>query len=379
MKPYKVLHVVTISLSLPCFIGDQFDYFRKKGIEFHVACSPSEHLDRYGKEKKFKKFPVTILRKISPIQDFISLILLIKYIRKHKVDIVIGHTPKGGLLGMLAAYLSGVKNRVYCRHGIMYETSKGIKRQILKSIETFTGMLATKVILDSLSVLQVSNQYGLSHSSKNFILGRGSCNGIDVTKFSKDKNKSMPTELSKKLNLEGNYVVGYVGRLVKDKGISELIGAWKIIKKDNVYTKLLLVGPFEERDQLPPETIHFISTEPSIVHVGLVDDPRMYYQLMDLFILPSYREGFPTVVLEASAMSLPVITTMATGCRDAIVPNKTGMFTAIDAKDIASKINYYIKHPDIAKTHGLNGRAFVMENFRQEHIWQEIEKKIFNG
>lgn len=226
MKPnYKVLHVVSVSLSLPCFIGDQFDYFQKKGIEFYVACSPSEHLDHYAKEKKFKAYPVPILRKMSPIRDFLSVILLVKYIRKHKIDIVIGHTPKGGLLSMLAAYLAGVKNRVYFRHGIMYETAKGPKRLLLKAIEQFTGFLAKKVICVSPSVAQISDEYGLSHPSKNIILGKGTCNGIDVMKFSRDKNQAIAAELSKKLNLEGNYVLGYVGRLVKDKGIIELIDA----------------------------------------------------------------------------------------------------------------------------------------------------------
>lgn len=379
MKPHKVLHVVNISFVLPYYFGDQFDYFQKKGIEFHVACSQSEHLEQYAKQKQFKAFSVTITRKINPIRDFVSLISLINYIKKNKIDIVIGHTPKGGLLGMLAAYLSGrIKKRVYFRHGIMYETSTGLKRWLLKEIEKFTGLIATKVICVSPSVLQISNQCKLSHPSKNIILGRGTCNGIDVVKFSKNNNQSLASELSKKLGLAGNYVLGYVGRLVKDKGIVELIDAWKIVNEYNSHVKLLLVGPFEEEDQLPLETIRAINTDSSIVHVGLTNDPIAYYQLMNSFILPSYREGFPTVVLEASAMELPVITTMATGCRDAIIPNQTGLFTTINADAIASKINYYIKHKDIGRIHSLNGRAFIVENFRQEAIWKEIENKVFN-
>lgn len=378
MKPCKVLHIVNISFVLPYYFGDQFDYFRKKRIEFHVACSPSEHLEQYGKQKNFKAFPVAIIRKINPIRDFVSLISLIRYIKKNKIDIVIGHTPKGGLLGMLAAYLSGIKRRIYFRHGIMYETSTGLKRWLLKTIEKFTGSLATKVVCVSSSVLQISNQCGLSHPSKNIILGRGTCNGIDVAKFNRSNNQTLASELSKKLGLAGNYVLGYVGRLVKDKGIVELIDAWKIVNEYNSHIKLLLVGPFEGEDQLPLETIHVINTDSSIVHMGLTTDPIAYYQLMDLFILPSYREGFPTVVLEASAMELPIITTMSTGCRDAIIPNQTGIFTTINAEDIASKINYYMEHRDIGKTHGSNGRAFVIENFTQEVIWQEIEHEIYN-
>ena len=379
MKPYKVLQVVNISFVLPYYFGDQYDYFQKKGIEFHVACSPSEHLNRYAELKKFKAFPVDILRKISPLRDLITLILLIRYIKKNKIDFVIGYTPKGALLGLLAAYLSGIENRVYYRLGIMYETSKGLKRWVLKNIEIFTGMLATKVVCISPSLLQLSNQIKLSHPSKNIILGKGSCNGIDIVKYDRKNDQELSEKLFKKLDLKDNYVLGYVGRLVNDKGIIELINAWKIVKKSNQNAKLLLVGPFEDNDKLPSETIEIINSEPSIIHIGLVENTKVYYQLMDSFILPSYREGFPTVVLEASAMELPIITTMSTGCRDAIIPNQTGIFTTINAEDIASKINYYMEHRDIGKTHGSNGRAFVIENFTQEVIWQEIEHEIYNG
>lgn len=379
MKPYKVLHVVNISFVLPYYFGDQFDYFQKKEIEFHIACSPSEHLNQYAEQKKFKPFPIPITRRINLVRDLISLIGLIIYIKKNKVDIVVGHTPKGGLLGMFAAYLSGIKNRIYFRHGIMYETSKGLKRWLLKTIEKFTGLLATKVVCVSPSVLQISNQCNLSHPSKNIILGKGTCNGIDVIKFHRDNHQILNSELSEKLNLKGNYIVGYVGRLVKDKGIVELINAWKIVIKNNQNARLLLVGPFEDNDQLPSETLEIINCEPSIIHIGLVENTKVCYQLMDLFILPSYREGFPTVVLEASSMELPVITTMATGCRDVIIPNQTGIFTTINAEDIASKINCYVEDRDIGRTHGSNGRTFVMDNFTQEDVWKEIEHKIYNG
>ena len=270
MKPYKVLQVVNISFVLPYYFGDQYDYFQKKGIEFHVACSPSEHLNRYAELKKFKAFPVDILRKISPLRDLITLILLIRYIKKNKIDFVIGYTPKGALLGLLAAYLSGIENRVYYRLGIMYETSKGLKRWILKNIEIFTGMLATKVVCISPSLLQLSNQIKLSHPSKNIILGKGSCNGIDIVKYDRKNDQELSEKLFKKLDLKDNYVLGYVGRLVNDKGIIELINAWKIVKKSNQNAKLLLVGPFEDNDKLPSETIEIINSEPSILHIGLV-------------------------------------------------------------------------------------------------------------
>ena len=378
MNGLKVLHVVNISFVLPYYFGDQFDYFEEKGVKFHVACSPSEHLNTYAIKKKFQAFPVPIVRAISPFQDLISLVKLYRYIKKHQFDIIIGHTPKGGLLAMLASFLLGRKHRIYFRHGIMFETSTGLKRFMLKSLEKFTGYLATKVVCVSPSVLETSNRLGLSRPNKNIILNKGTCNGINTNKFIPGKNENAIQALTDQLHLKDHDVIGYVGRLVKDKGIVELIEGWKIVLQTQKNVKLLLVGPFEHTDPLPAEVIDFIRSESSVIYTGLVEDTSLYYQLMDLFILPSYREGFPTVVLEASAMELPIVTTLSTGCRDAIISHQTGLFTAITPEDIAEKISYYLNHKGLAHLHGINGRAFVLKNFKQEKIWTEIEKKLLS-
>lgn len=374
----KVLHVVNISFVLPYYIGDQFDYFIDKGVEFHVACSPSDFLTEYSKRKKIKAHPIDVLREISPLKDVISIYKLIKVIKSEKIDIVIGHTPKGGLLAMIASSIVGVQKRIYFRHGLMYETSSGLKRKILIGIEKFTGRLATKIVCVSPSVLKVSNTVGLSNPKKNILLNKGTCNGIDVEKFTRSKILDKHTlALKNRYHIKDNdKVVGYVGRLVNDKGISELIESWKILleKYDNI--KLLLIGPFEERDSLSDEVKDFIANTPSIIHTGLVEDVFSFYALMDMFILPSHREGFPTVVLEASAMELPVITTMATGCIDSIEVNRTGVFITNKPEDIANKISFYLENPIIGVEHGKNGRINVVKEYEQEKIWKEIEDNV---
>jgi glycosyltransferase involved in cell wall biosynthesis len=382
IKGMKVLHVVNISFALPYFFGPQFDYFQKKGVQFFVACSPDDFFYQYTQSKHVKPIPANILREMNIKEDFRTIRKLITEIRKNEIDIVIGHTPKGAMIGIIAAFCAGVKKRIYFRHGLMYETSTGFKRALLKNIERLTSRLATKVVSVSPSVLEKSVAEKLTPRAKNILLNKGTSNGVDaIHLFNKDRIPQEQTEaLRKQYNiLSTDKVVGYVGRLVKDKGIQELLTAWKQVIATHPDAKLLLVGPFEKRDSIDQSFKDYIEQEPSIIHTGLMENVTPFYALMDVFILPSYREGFPTVVLEASAMELPIITTRSTGCIDSIIENETGVFTEINAADIAEKINLYLIDKDKAITQGKNGRRFIVENFDQKVIWQEIEEKILKA
>jgi glycosyltransferase involved in cell wall biosynthesis len=378
-KNINVLHVVSISFSLPYFVGDQFLHFKEKGVSFYVASSPSEHFFKYAVEKKFVPLPLRILRAISPMEDIRSVFRLRKLILQHNIQLVIGHTPKGGLISMLASYLAGISDRIYVRHGIMFETARGLKRWLLKSMEQLTGAMATKVVCVSNSIMEVSEREHLSSRKKNLLLGKGTCNGVDSNGRFNPENvpEYVKEKLRGKYNIGDNdFVVGFVGRLVNDKGIKELIQAWQLLLNEKTNIKLLLVGPFEERDALDEDIKNFIKHEPSVILTGLVDDPRDYYTIMNVFILPSYREGLPTVVLEASSMELPIITTKATGCVDAIIEDETGIFCTYQPVDIAGKIKYYLHNRQIAQKHGANGRNFVSGNFEQHLVWNEIEQKV---
>jgi len=380
MPDKKILHVVNISFVLPYYIGGQFDYFSDKGFKIYVACSDSKHLSDYSIQKKFVPFAIDIFRSVNPVADIKSIIKLRSKIKFENIDIVIGHTPKGAMIAMIASYLAGTKKRIYFRHGLMYETSTGLKRYFLKQIESLTGHLASKVVCVSDSVLQKSNVEHLNNPEKNILLNKGTCNGIDTDKFSRKKlDLNIVNSLRVEYGIQSDtQVIGYVGRLVNDKGINELIEAWKILIRKYSNLKLLLVGPFEERDSIGEEVKEYISTENSIIHTGLISDVQPFYGIMDVFILPSYREGFPTVVLEASSMELPVITTTSTGCIDSIIENETGLLSAIDAHELSSHIEKYILDRELAVQHGKNGRVFVLDNFRQEIIWNEIEMELLN-
>jgi glycosyltransferase involved in cell wall biosynthesis len=368
----KILHVASISFSLKYFVGNQFSYFKKRGYDYTVVCSDSEDLRNYSNLMKFSIFPLPIIRAINPIQDLKSIYHLYKYIKAEKFDIIIAHSPKGGLIGMTAAFFAKTPRRIFFRHGLVFETTKGFTKYLLIYIEKIIAFFAQRIVCVSPSILKQSQLYNLNSGNKNIILNKGTCNGIDINRFKAKKNSFIENKKEEKI------VIGFVGRLSRDKGIIELIEGWRIILKNNKNIELLLVGPFDERDLLPEIIVNEIRNTDTIVQVGYIDDTSSVYNDIDIFILPSYREGFPTVVLEASATAIPVITTRATGCIDSIIENQTGIYTNINSIDIARAIQFYIDNPRIRIEHGQNGRFFVESNFTEDVIYNEIEKLLLS-
>jgi glycosyltransferase involved in cell wall biosynthesis len=380
MKKEKILHIITVSFVINHFFGKQFLYLKEKnGNEYHLGCTPSEDFIELSNELGYTPFGVEITRSISPIKDLKAIVKIYQYIKTNKIDKVVGHTPKGGMVAMIASILADVSERIYFRHGIIYETSTGFKRILLKSIDRLTGSLATKVVCVSNSVKEISQKDYLNNPYKNLVLGLGTCNGIDT------EERFNPSKKDEKIinGLKSKYgitpedkVVGYVGRLVKDKGIDDLIKAWGIVKNNFPKAKLLLVGPIEEKDSISEYSKKQIVSDSSILFTDFIKDASPYFSLMDVFVLPTYREGFPTVSLEASSMSLPVVITKATGCKESIIGNKTGLFISNEPKDISDKILFYLENSKIAQQHGEQGRSFVQENFEQTLIWDLIAEKL---
>lgn len=380
MKKKKVLHVITVSFVINHFFGEQFCYLGEKtGNEYHLCCTPSNEFLTNATNLNYIPFEVEITRSISPLKDLKAILKIYRYIKQNQIDVVVGHTPKGGLVSMIASSFAGVHNRIYFRHGIIYETASGFKKLILKNIERLTGFFASRVVCVSNSVKDISAKDHLNQLSKNVVLGLGTCNGINTNdKFNPaNVDFQLKANLVKKYNLsQSKKVVGYVGRLVKDKGIDDLILAWQIVKNKIPNSKLLLVGPIEERDSISVYSKNQIESDSSIIFTDFVFDSSPYFSLMDVFVLPTYREGFPTVALEASSMNLPVIITKATGCTEAINDGVTGLFISHNPTDIAEKILFYFQNKDVAITHGKAGRDFVIKHFEQTKIWNTIIEKL---
>lgn len=380
MDSNNILHVFSVPFSINYFVGEQFIYLnKKKGNNYFVSCSQSYELETLSRKLHFQPLPVEIKRSIDPISDIKAIYSLYKLIKQNKIDKIVGHSPKGAMVAMIAGRIAKLNTRIYFRHGIFYETTKGFKRILLKNIDRLSGNLATQIVCVSNAVKQISEADKLNSKNKNIILGKGTCNGVDsLNRFNPDKKDAlMIEELSEKYNIrKDDFVVGFVGRIVKDKGIEDLVLAWKFICLNHNNAKLLLIGPLEERDAISKETLFEIHNNSSIILVGNVEDTSTYYKLMDVFILPTYREGFPTVVLEASSMALPVIITKATGCEEAVIEDETGIFTTHNPADIKKSIEYFIENPEKAEFFGKKGREFVANNFDQQIIWDYIDKKI---
>ncbi|MCM1028053.1 MAG: glycosyltransferase family 4 protein [Pseudoflavonifractor sp.] len=370
----NILHVVNIYFVLPFFIGDQFTHFKAKGYDMNVACSESEYLADYAAKQGFDYIETPVNRSISIHDDLSSISNIRRFIKRKKIDIIVGHTPKGGLLAMVAGWLSRVPKRIYFRHGLVYETSHGLKRLMLMTVDRLASACATKIVCVSPSVLRRSIEDHLASARKQTILRGGTCNGVDTShQFNPSLIDPVKVDaLRDKYGIKpGDFVIGYSGRLVRDKGIIELVRAFDMLPKaDNC--KLLLVGPFEERDALPDDVKERILSDPRIISTGFINGGmELFYSLMDLYVLPSFREGFPTGVLEAQAMAKPVITTRVTGCCDSIIDGLTGLFADNTPEDLADKIDRIRLGNAID---GNNGRKWVVENFDSPLIWNEIEK-----
>lgn len=374
----NILHIVNISFVIPYFLGEQLSFFTRNGYKEYIICSPSEELKSLSKVYNFEYQTVDVLRKISIWKDLKAVWVTTKYIRQKHIDIVTGHTPKGALIAMLAAYIMRVPIRIYFRHGLVYETSFGLKRNLLMFIDRFAARLATKVVCVSPSVCRKSLKDRLNPIHKQVLLSKGTCNGIDVDRFcNRSINEQSLCELKNNLKINpSDFVIGFTGRLVKDKGITELVCAFQQLQSKYANIVLLLVGMLEERDALPKEVVDAIKGNPKIVNTGYVENVKMeyYYAMMNLFVLPSYREGFPTSVLEASAMELPVITTKVTGCIDSIIEEETGTYVEHDSDNLAIAIENFYHDEILCHEYGKNGRKFVVDNFEQHIIWKEIEK-----
>lgn len=377
----KVLNVVSVFFSVPFFFGNQLKYFSKRGYDIHLSCSPTDKLEKYAKEQGIKSKAFLILREFTIFQDIKTVIKLQKYIRTQKFDIVVGHTPKGALLAMLASFFARTPKRIFFRHGLVYETKSGFPKILLVNIERFTSLLATQVVCVSPYLIERSISDELSNPKKLLLLNKGSCNGVDVLQKFNPSNivKSRLEEFRAKLNIQKeDYVIGFVGRLVKDKGIPELVDAFVKLQKKHSQIKLLLVGPYEDKDEISKETLQLIKDNSNIITTGHIDDDmEYYYSLMNIFILPTHREGLGTSILEASSMEIPVLTTSHTGSRDAIREGVTGSYIELSEESIFNTIDAYIVNCNTYATFGIEGRQYILRNFEQELIWKEIETKLY--
>ena len=315
--------VIGITHSQTCLtLTGRLRALREAGFRVTLISSPGELLDRTAAREGVEVIGLPMERGMAPLADLVSLARLWWILLRLHPDLCEFSTPKAGFLGGMAAWMAGIPARVYMLRGLKLETSKGLKRRILLATERVAAGCAQVVLCNSQSMRREAVTLGVAEEAKMCMLGDGSSNGVDVERFSPGAS-----DVRERLNLPPDApVVGFVGRLTEDKGVPELIEAFDTILKTEPRAHLLLVGWFDaSEDALGVEWRERIARHPRIHSVGFVADTAPYFRAMDLMVLPTWREGFPNVVLEAAASGIPVITTLCTGSRDSVVPEVTGL------------------------------------------------------
>jgi glycosyltransferase involved in cell wall biosynthesis len=370
----SVLHAVTDSMSTVLMRG-QLAYLKANGFDPALLSSPGKESKQIGALEGCLVLDVAMRREISPGRDLQSLFAIWRLLRRIKPVICNSGTPKAGLLVGLAAWLTRVPCRVYTLRGLRLETAKGVKRMILTITEKVSCFSAHRVVCVSASLRERAIALGLVTRSKAVLLGAGSSNGVDPGRFEPTPEKTvLAAGLRQSLGIRPDQpVIGFAGRFTRDKGLPELVAAFQLIRKESPEAVLLLVGDSEEGDAVPRETRDAIETEPGIRCVRFTSDIELYYLVMNILVLPTHREGFPNTVLEAQAVGLPVITTVATGAVDAIDDGITGLLTPVgDPGKLAESVLLLLSDPVKMQLMGRLGRERVLRDFRNETVWEAL-------
>jgi glycosyltransferase involved in cell wall biosynthesis len=370
-----ILYAGTSPLSVQWFLRGQLGYLREAGFDVTVVTAPGEGLDEARRRQGVHTIAVPMVRGVSPARDIVSFWRLWKIVRRLRPAITNVGTPKAGLLAGIAAWLSRVPCRVYTLHGLRLETSRGPVRPVLWLAEWLACHAAHRVICVSESVRRKALALRLVTPERAMVLGAGSCNGVDESRCAPGIEASRRArELRRSLGIPPEApVVGFVGRLTRDKGIPELADACFRLRSEFPDLRLLLVGDFEDGDPIDPALRRGIEADPGILRTGFVRDVVPYYHVLDILLLPTYREGFPNVVLEAHAAGKPVVATRATGVVDAVADGVDGILVPIgDPVALAEAAALLLRDPALAAGMGRAGRERILLHFRQQDVWNKL-------
>lgn len=374
----KLIRVTTIPLSLEKLLEGQLT-FMSNHYEVIAVSAEKDRLIAYGEDNKVNVYDVELTRAITPLKDLKAVFRLTTYLREVKPLIIHTHTPKAGIIGMLSGFLARVPIRLHTVAGLPLLEVTGGKRKILDLVEKFTYKLAHKVYPNSTELKRIILKLGYAEESKLKVLGKGSSNGIDTTYFNPlNYNPDFKSDLRSQLAIpENDFVYIFIGRLVKEKGINELVQAFKNLHKKHPEISLLLVGPLEqELDPLSDETLNVIESHPKIFTTGYQIDVRPYFAISNVLAFPSYREGFPNVVLQAGAMSLPSIVTDINGCNEIIQPDENGLIIPVkDTSALQTAMKSLYENPDFCRKLTVNARELIQMNYERGQFWKILLKE----
>lgn len=368
MKRKKLIRMTTHSVTLGLIKG-QLGFLAKE-MDVILVAKDIGNLKTLAANEGVEYRDIDMRREISPINDLMSLFHLIKLFRKERPDIVHANTPKGALLGLLAAWITRIPHRIYNVNGLRFETAKGNLRHLLITMEKITCACATKVIPQSNGVAELVRRERITNKPLQ-VLHNGSGNGVDVEFY----NSELPEVKAKAEEIRNGFSglsFVFVGRLVGDKGVNELVEAFDRLSKEFDDIRLYLVGPREEKlDPVSVRTSNIISSNNKILEFGCQADVRPFLAASDVFVLPSYREGFPNVVLEASAMNLPCIVSDVNGATDAIKDGINGMIVPIrDSEALYVAMWQLVIDKNLRISMASRARCMVTDRFNRIDVWQ---------
>jgi len=369
---YKLIRITTVPSSLKVLLKRQLHYMSNY-FDVLAVSSPGKHLEEVNVNECVRTVAIPLTRFITPLRDIRALWLLFRLFKNEKPQIVHSHTPKAGLLGMLAAKMAGVPVRMHTVAGLPLVVTRGWKRRLLMLTEYITYSCASKVYPNSEKLGEFILDKKLCPPGKLKVLGYGSSNGIDTNYFRLHQQVAAAAiEARHRLKIiAGEFVFVFIGRLVRDKGIEELVEAFCALRQKHENIRLLLVGVFEQdQDPVSPAIFQEIHNNPAIIRLDFQEDIRPYLAISHVLAFPSYREGFPNVPMQAGCFNLPSIVTDINGCNEIIEHNKNGLIIPVrDVTALRDAMEKLLTHPLLYDRLKANARSMITDRYEQKYVW----------
>ncbi|MFY4749228.1 glycosyltransferase family 4 protein [Aliarcobacter butzleri] len=372
----KLIIITTVPMSLATLLKGQAKYLSSY-FDVKLVTSFSEKNQEISKAEGVELKSIDMTRQITIIKDLRALIELYKYFKNQKPDIVYTFTPKAGLLGMMASFLSRVPVRIHNIVGMPLMEATGKKFILLKFIERLTYFFSTNLFCNSFGLKKFINENLTKKDVK--VIAQGSINGVDTEFFKNTKTLDEKELIRDKFKIDKkDFVITFVGRIVKDKGINELIEAFVNLSKKHNNLKLFLVGDYEEHlNPIKNENKILIDSLDSIITVGFQNDIRDFLSITDLFVLPSYREGLPNSLIEAGSFGIPLLATNINGCNEIIDDGITGiLIEKKSVKNLEEGIDKLIEDKELYSSIKLKVRDRIIEKYERKFFWNELKNEI---